>query len=133
MTTDSTRTMLGRLDGKVDQMMGTLDRVTDILLGDGQAGAVERLTRLEECVKETNQNVDSLAASVNSLQSQLSELNGIVKTHAVNQDTHSWRILLNRRILGGFALGFLVLHSLIDGVGMVEWKDILANLLKFLY
>lgn len=118
---------MGRLEGRLDSTLNELKRVAGQLSGNGQPGVLERLTRTEETVKKTAENVDSLASTLGEIKDGLEHLLQIVEKHHADKDLHSYRIFFKKDILLWLLILLVLFHTILE-----EGGPILDRILKLL-
>lgn len=113
--------IMGELKGMCDD----INQLTKALLGNGQPGVLDRLTRYEEATKKNGEQIMRTSEQVDKLASSISQLSKIVEGHVSDKDNHGPAMFLkNPKYIGYVILAAILIHSIIEQGGPV-----LSNLL----
>lgn len=121
---------LGSLSALVMSMREDLARTNQFFLGDGQPGALERLTRVEERMIELSETLKSITERAENTACKLAELLAAskeFKTHLDNENQHSLKI--DKKTIGLFVGVFSLLWLIFE---YVPFKELLTILLRLL-
>jgi hypothetical protein len=118
MTTINTE-LLGKLNGTVESLNQSIIKIDKSLFGNGQPGAMERITRIEENIedlaKTTQESREYTSQAIDKLTLQISELKDIVKKHHEDKSLHTFLgLTLRKEIVIWSLVGFTALHSLVS-------------------
>jgi hypothetical protein len=111
---NDTKQDIGRLEGRVESLLDDVEEVTKLLLGDGQPGSLERQTRIEEQLRNLTSLVQSNAEIINGLGRTVGELKVVVDGHVDDNDLHSYRMFLNKKVLSVVFFLFALAHTMLE-------------------
>jgi hypothetical protein len=113
MTTDNEKD-IGKLEGIIEGVSTSLNRIEKDLHGNGQPGAMQRITRIEENLENLAETVKANIDSINTLAQSISELKIISENHNKDTNLHTPKGLIFRKeTLLYLILIFLLVHAFI--------------------
>lgn len=112
---------LGELRGYISGLRGTVDRVEQILLGDGQPGVVERLIRIEEGVRK----LDGITNRLVEQEKQMLGMERIVQEHLQDKDMHTWRVWFSQKTISCLIVAYVLVYSILESIPD-GWKFLIA-------
>lgn len=104
---------IGELKGKVESIESKINDIYRFLLGNGNAGIIERTAKLEENCQDLENIVEHQSKQIGDLKDSIIHIKEIISLH-VNNNSHSfWGLVLRRDVLSVIIIFFLILNSLI--------------------
>lgn len=110
MEHSDTKQLIGKIEGRLDSIEASLSEVRRMLVGNGQAGLLERQARTEENLDEAAKNIKSVSEYYKGMGKGLKES----ELHAKDKEKHTVRgLFLKRDVLLAVLVVFMLLHSVI--------------------
>lgn len=105
---------IGKLEGIIEGVSISLNRIEKDLHGNGQPGAMQRITRIEENLENLAETVKANSETINTLAQSISELKTISENHNKDESLHTPKGLIFRKeTLIYLILIFLLVHTFI--------------------
>lgn len=105
---------IGKLEGIIEGVSISLNRIEKDLHGNGQPGAMQRITRIEENLENLAETVKANSETINTLAQSISELKTISENHNKDEKIHTPKGLIFRKeTLLYLILIFLLVHTFI--------------------
>lgn len=88
---------IGKLEGVIEGINNSLSKIEKALYGNGQPGAMTRITRIEENLESLTETVKENTESIKSLAKSIGELKTISENHQKDEKIHTIKGILFRR------------------------------------
>jgi len=88
---------LGKLEGVIEGVNSSLIKIEKALYGNGQPGAMTRITKIEENLESLADTVKTNSESIIELSKSISDLKQITLTHSKDEKIHTIKGMLLRK------------------------------------
>lgn len=117
---------LGILEGRLEGIDSKLDDINKMLIGNGQAGLLERQTRVEDNLADVTDNLKNFSDLCHTTGKKASE----AEKHAADKTLHTAKgILLNISVISIFILSVIALIAIVPPE--ISLWDVLRSWLRF--
>lgn len=114
---------IGKLEAGVCNLLKEVEEVTRLLLGDGQPGALDRITRMEAALQANKESTDEIREQINE-----------ITAHVNNKEIHPTKLKFDRKTIAGMIIGFSALYELLENQGEILQSSgfVLTSFLRWL-
>jgi len=89
MVTSKATQDIGRLEGKIDSLKDSVDVLNKKIIGNGQAGLLDRTAVIENCIIERKADADKTDQRLSQIAESLGRLTDSVEKHHADKGQHT--------------------------------------------
>jgi hypothetical protein len=107
--------IIGKLEGQIEGIVESLAKLDRLLVGNGQPGAMERITRIEDNIEILVKTNERQSESIDKLAASVSEMKKVMETHTNDKKQHYFitQLMTDKKtavfIIGGFFILSLII------------------------